>query len=114
MIGVRTNESMRSIAGRLNRHPSVISREIKTNSTEEGRLIQKREVLKVLSRTSEDRDFWLDLMENGSSALGEYRISTEGKAAISSGDLGWINRNIGELTQKQLRFIMKRMEREAW
>jgi len=37
MIGVRTNESIRSIAGRLNRNPSVISREIKTNRTEEGR-----------------------------------------------------------------------------
>ena len=37
MIGLRTNESIRSIAGRLNRNASVISREIKTNSTEEGR-----------------------------------------------------------------------------
>jgi len=37
MIGVRSNESIRSIAGRLNRNPSVVCREIKTNSTEEGR-----------------------------------------------------------------------------
>jgi len=37
MIGVRSNESIRSIASRLNRNPSVICREIKTNSTEEGR-----------------------------------------------------------------------------
>jgi len=37
MIGLRTNESIRSIAGRLNRNASVISREIKTNSTEDGR-----------------------------------------------------------------------------
>lgn len=37
MIGVRSNESIRSIAGRLHRNVSVISREIKTNSTEEGR-----------------------------------------------------------------------------
>ena len=37
MIGLRTNESIRSIAGRLKRNASVISRETKTNSTEEGR-----------------------------------------------------------------------------
>jgi len=37
MIGVRSNESIRSIASRLNRNPSVICREIKTNSTEDGR-----------------------------------------------------------------------------
>ena len=82
--------------------------------TEEGRIIQKREVLRVLNRTSEDRTFWRELMENGSQALEGYQISLQGKAAISSGDLRWINENVGELTQKQLRFVLKRMEREAW
>jgi len=37
MIGHRQRESIRSIAGRLKRNPSVISREIRNNSTEEGR-----------------------------------------------------------------------------
>lgn len=76
--------------------------------------IQKREVLKVLNRTSEDEKFWLNLMEEGSSALTGYALSSEAKAAIASGDLKWINENIGELTQKQLMFIYKRLEREAW
>jgi len=35
MIGLRCGESIRSIASRLDRNPSVISREIKTNSTED-------------------------------------------------------------------------------
>lgn len=82
--------------------------------TEEERLIQKREVLSVLNRTSDDAGFWNDLMEKGSDALEEYRLSSEAKAAIISGDLKWINENIGELTQKQLMFIYKRLEREAW
>jgi hypothetical protein len=59
-------------------------------------------------------DFWADLMENGSLALTDYQLSMEAKAAISSGDLRWINANVGELTQKQLMFIYKRLEREAW
>ena len=41
----------------------------KKAATEEEKLIQKREVLGVLSRTAEDMDFWADLMENGSLAL---------------------------------------------
>jgi len=87
---------------------------IQKAQTEEEKLIQKREVLGVLSRTAEDADFWGDLMENGSLALANYPLSSEAKAAITSGDLKWINENVGELTQKQLMFIYKRLEREAW
>jgi len=78
------------------------------------RLVQKREVINVLNRTAEDRDFWRDLMENGSAALEGYQLSSRAKAALISGDLKWINENVGELTQKQLMFIYKRLEREAW
>jgi len=82
--------------------------------SEEEKLIQKREVTEVLNRTADDSKFWLSLMENGSEALKTYTLSSEAKAAILSGDLGWINNNIGELTQKQLMFIYKRLESEAW
>ena len=82
--------------------------------TEEEKLIQKREVIQALNRTAEDGDFWRDLMENGTLALENYDLSSEAKAAIVSGDLKWINENVGELTQKQLMFIYKRLEREAW
>ena len=88
--------------------------DIKKAETEEEKLIQKREVSQILNRTAEDSDFWKDLMENGSLALEEYKLSSEAKAAIVSGDLRWINQNVGELTQKQLMFIYKRLEREAW
>ncbi len=87
---------------------------IKKAATEEEKLIQKREVVGLLNRTAEDTAFWSDLMENGSDALNGYQLSSEAKAAIASGDLKWINENVGELTQKQLMFIYKRLEREAW
>ena len=82
--------------------------------TEEQRIIQKRQVIQVMNRTWEDQTFWTDLMEKGSLALAEYQLSSQAKAAITSGDLKWINENVGELTQKQLMFIYKRLEREAW
>ena len=87
---------------------------VKKAETEEEKLIQKREVIRVLNRTSEDSQFWNDLMAVGSSALEDYQLSNEAKAAIVSGDLRWINEHVGELTQKQLMFIYKRLEREAW
>ena len=71
-------------------------------------------MIRVLNRTAEDEIFWTDLMEKGSEALADYQLTHEAKAAIVSGDLNWINRNVGELTQKQLMFIYKRLEREAW
>ncbi len=82
--------------------------------TEEQRIIQKRQVIQVMNRTWEDQTFWTDLMEKGSRALAEYQLSSQAKAAITSGDLKWINENVGELTQKQLMFVYKRLEREAW
>lgn len=82
--------------------------------TEQDRLIQHREVTRILDRTTQDRAFWKEMMETGSEALRGYRLSNEAKAAIVSGDLRWINQNVGELTQKQLMFIYKRLEREAW
>lgn len=82
--------------------------------TPEAKLIQKREVFRVLNRTAEDERFWIELMEAGSVALKDYELSDEAKAAIASGDLRWLNKEVGELTQKQLKFIYMRLEREAW
>jgi len=87
---------------------------VKKAETEEEKLIQKREVIRVLNRTSEDSRFWKALMAVGSPALEDYELSNEAKAAIVSGDLRWINEHVGELTQKQLMFIYKRLEREVW
>jgi DNA-binding response OmpR family regulator len=82
--------------------------------TEEQRLIQKQEVIRVLDRTSKDTEFWQELMEKGSDALQEYRLTRPAKAAIISGDLEWIRKHVGDLSDEQLSFINKRLEREAW
>ena len=83
-------------------------------TTEQDRLIQKQEVLRVLDRASQDNSFRLDLLEQGSSALQPYHLSMEAKAAIVSGDLNWIKKHVGELTKDQLQFIYRLLEREVW
>lgn len=76
--------------------------------------LQRWEVIRVLNRTSEDLYFCNDLLENGPAALEAYRLSQEAKAAIAEGDLTWINRHVGELTQKQLLFIHKHLGERVW
>jgi YesN/AraC family two-component response regulator len=77
-------------------------------------LIQKREVLEVLERTNRDVEFARNLLEGDSSALNDYVLSWAAKAAITSGDLNWLRKNVGELTDEQMIFVNKRLQREAW
>ncbi len=84
------------------------------DDTQQERLIQRREVIRVLDRAYQSETFWQDLMEKGSDVLDDYRLSRAAKAAIVSGDLKWIKENVGELTEEQLLFLYKRLEREAW
>ena len=109
------DEIKRAVSGALeNKKKAMEAKQAEKAETQEEKLIQKREVTNVLNRTAEDETFWTELMENGSEALQEYHLSSEAKAAIISGDLKWINEYVGELTQKQLMFIFKRLEREVW
>lgn len=78
------------------------------------KLIERREVMRVLNRAAEEESFWKALMERGAEALHEYELSPEARSAIITGDLRWINEHIGELTQKQLLFLLKRLEMEIW
>jgi DNA-binding response OmpR family regulator len=82
--------------------------------TEKERLIQKQEVMRILERATQDTDFWGDLLENGSNALKDYQLSRSARAAIISGDLDWLQKNVGELTKEQVELILSRLEREVW
>ncbi len=90
------------------------SMETLIRETQQERLIQKQEVMRVLARASESQSFWTDVTERGSEALKDFRLSRSAKAAIVTGDLKWITENVGDLTEEQLLFLHKRLEREAW
>jgi DNA-binding NtrC family response regulator len=82
--------------------------------SETDRLIQKKEVLQVLDRTNEDQLFCNDLKKKGTEALSAYALSDEAKEAIANGDLDWINNNVGELTQKQLKYVFECTQKKDW
>lgn len=82
--------------------------------SETDKLIQKKEVLQVLDRTNEDQLFCYDLQKKGTQALAEYALSDEAKEAIATGNIDWINKNVGELTQKQLKYVFECAQKKDW
>jgi DNA-binding NtrC family response regulator len=104
-----------AIGNALNRDRSTPQEKAETASeTATGNLIQKQEVLRVLDRTNRDVEFTRNLLDGDSNALKAYELSWEAKAAITSGDLKWLRKNVGELTDEQMIFVNKRLQREAW
>lgn len=103
-----------AIGNALKRSKSVASGAKTSDVIPMEKLIQKREVIRVLNRTNEDVSFSGNLLEGSGDSLKEYQLSWEAKAAITSGDVKWLKQNVSDLTEKQLTFIYKRLEREAW
>lgn len=77
-------------------------------------IIEKEQVQEILNRASRDNDFWIALLDKGSQALAEYRLSERAKAAIVSGDIRWIEKNIGKLTDEQFKLLERRLQQEKW
>jgi YesN/AraC family two-component response regulator len=82
--------------------------------SERATLIQRQEVLRALETAARDQEFGVRLLEEGSEALESFELSSEAKGAIISGDIGWIQRHVGELNEEKLAWLYRRLEREAW
>jgi hypothetical protein len=111
-----TDEELKTIvASALTEKKEDLGKEIRPGNGESrsGKLIEKREVLKVLNRTLQDEQFRISLNETGTEALKEYRLTSEAKTAIVSGDLRWLKENVGEIAREQLMVIRKRAECES-
>jgi ActR/RegA family two-component response regulator len=82
--------------------------------TEKGRQILKEEVMHVLDKISHDDDFMQGIIEKGVDALKDYRLSAMAREAIITGDLKWIEENVGRLNEQQIELLCSRLERESW
>jgi DNA-binding response OmpR family regulator len=104
-----------AVKGALGEREEKFTKEaLNTFEAEDKKLIQKKEVMRVLDRTTRDEKFWCMLMENPTAVLKEYHLSSEARAAIISGDLDWIKKNVGQLSKEQLTYIYRILEREVW
>jgi DNA-binding NtrC family response regulator len=73
---------------------------------DEQALIHKEEMSKVLERAESDDEFFASLLENAVSALDEYDLTKPEKLAIVTGDIKWIEDEIGRLTRAQRRMLV--------
>jgi len=81
---------------------------------EEQAVIHREEMLKVLERASSDSAFVADLLYQGADALEQYNLTGPEKLAILTGDIEWIEGQIGPLTADQKRWLEQRLSAEIW
>ena len=77
-------------------------------------LIHKAEMIKVLERAASDSEFFTNLLENASDALDRYDLTGPEKLALLTGDIEWIEEEIGTLTRSQRRWLDLRRSAEIW
>jgi len=81
---------------------------------EEQKIIHHEEVLSVLNRIIDDKDFVEDISIHGADALEEYNLTGPEKLAILTGDIAWIEQHVGKLNDKQKRWLNERLSAEIW
>ena len=77
-------------------------------------LIHKEEMIKVLERAATDSEFFTNLLEYATDALDEYGLTGPEKLALLTGDVEWIEEQIGPLTRSQRRWLDLRRSAEIW
>jgi DNA-binding NtrC family response regulator len=85
-----------------------------TQEPESQVVVHKDEMLKVLERAASDSEFIANLLYQGADALEEYDLTGPEKLAILTGDIEWIEKQIGPLTQNQKRWLDQRLSAEIW
>lgn len=72
------------------------------------------EILKVLERAADDPSFIAALTDRPSRTLSGYDLTSEEKAALMSGDVRWIEKHVGKLTERQRTWLDCRLQQEIW
>jgi YesN/AraC family two-component response regulator len=75
--------------------------------------VHKKEILRVLERAAGDSDFVYKLLHHWADALEEYDLTGPEKLALLTGDIEWIEKQIGPLTEKQKRWLQRPLSAEV-
>jgi len=85
-----------------------------TREPEEQALVHREEMIKVLERAASESEFFTTLIEHAADALDEYDLTGPEKLALLTGDIEWIEEQIGSLTRSQRRWLEVRQSAEIW
>jgi len=73
-----------------------------------------RALLAVLTKARDDSNFLARLAENPAQALDGYDLTSEEKAALSSGDIRWVESKLGTLDEPLRTWLTARLAQEKW
>lgn len=76
--------------------------------------VNAAEILRVLDRAASDDHFIAQLTYHGDEALQNYDLTNEEKAALLSGDIGWIEARVGKLDARLRTWLDCRLQQEIW
>jgi len=85
-----------------------------TQEPEEQAVVHKEEMIKVLERASSDSEFIANMLYQGADALEEYELTGPERLAVLTGDIEWIEEQIGPLTPIQKKWLEQRLSAEIW
>jgi len=80
----------------------------------EGRRRHKIEILKVLELAAEDDKILAQLADDPAQVLNKFDLTAEEYAALASGDIRFIEKTVGKLTEKQKTWLNCRLQQEKW
>jgi DNA-binding NtrC family response regulator len=81
---------------------------------ESQKIVNPDEMRRVLSLAATDEVFRRDLMRNGADALDDYQLTGPEKLALITGDVGWIEAQMGSLPEEQKKWLEARLSAEVW
>jgi DNA-binding NtrC family response regulator len=85
-----------------------------TQVPEEQAVVHKEEIITVLEKAASDKAFAKDLLFYGADTLYDYNLSGPEKLAILTGDIAWIEEQIGALAPSQRHWLELRKNAEIW
>ncbi len=88
--------------------------EARTSAPEAQEVVHKQEVIRVLERAAVDSAFVSSLFYEGAGALEDYELTGPEKLAILTGDIQWLETQLGPLSAVQKRWLESRLGAEIW
>lgn len=76
--------------------------------------IHRGEIIRLLERAASDQNLVYELMHCGADALADYELTNAEKLAILTADVEWIEKQVGQLSPSQRKWLDARRNSEIW
>lgn len=100
--------------GQLVKAVSTAVKDAKHIQPEKQTISHREEIIKVLEMASADDQFRQKIIQNGADALDDFHLTPSEKLALITGDVKWIESEMGPLKAHQKEWLEGRLSAEVW